>query len=232
MEKNTAIVLAAGRGKRMQSKVAKQFMELEGRPLLCYALDAFEGCSLIDEVVLVTNAEAVDYCAGEIVAAGGYRKVAQIVAGGAERYDSVRAGLNAAEGADYVYIHDGARPFVTDDILERLHDTVLATGACVAAMQVKDTIKIADADGYCEETPDRSRLWQIQTPQVFRYREIKDAYEAMFREGRFDVTDDATVMERYGKLRVKMCPASYQNIKITTPEDLPIASAFLREKNS
>lgn len=232
-KKCTAIVLAAGKGTRMGSDVAKQYLMLCGKPLLCYALQTFED-SFIDEVILVTSPDELDYCKEQIVDAHGFSKVKQIVAGGKERYHSVACGLRAASDCDYVYIHDGARPLVDNEMLIRLQEAVEAYGTAIAAMPVKDTVKIADEEGFAKTTPDRRLVWQMQTPQVFSYEPIRAAYEKLLeqeeetiRKG-IHVTDDAMVMETFGSLPVKLVEGSYRNLKITTPEDLKIAQALLQ----
>lgn len=228
--KSTAIVLAAGSGSRMHSETAKQYLMIRGKPVLYYSLYVFEQCPFIDEIVLVTRAGDIAYCRTEIAQAYGFRKMRQIVEGGEERYLSVWKGLQAAGPCDFVYIHDGARPFVTQEILERARTDVTACGACAVGMPVKDTIKISDAEGFCADTPDRSRLWQIQTPQVFSYELICSAHERLREKLRTDdrlhVTDDAMVVETMTDTRVKLTQGDYRNIKITTPEDLALAEVF------
>ena len=153
MEARTAaIVLAAGRGSRMKSKIQKQYLLLKGKPVLYYSLKAFEE-SFIDEIILVTGEEEIEYCRKEIVEKYGFTKVSHIVTGGKERYHSVFCGLQALTDCDYVFIHDGARPFVTEQILERAYETVQKEHACVVGMPVKDTIKLADENGFAKETP-------------------------------------------------------------------------------
>lgn len=227
MEKETygAVVLAAGKGKRMHSAVQKQFLMLGGKPVIFYSLEQFEQCPFINEIVLVTGEEEIDYCRKEIVEKFDFQKVKKIVAGGAERFLSVYNGLKACT-CDFVYIHDGARPFVDQAILERTREDVKRYGACVAGMPVKDTIKISDGDGYADVTPPRSRVWMVQTPQVFAYSCIKDAYDKLIADGRMDVTDDAMVLECMTGQKTKLTLGSYENIKITTPEDLEIAEVF------
>lgn len=225
--KIAAVVLAAGRGTRMESRIQKQYMILNGKPMLAHTLSAFEK-SCVDEIVVVTGPGEETYCQKEIVEAEGFQKVKAIVPGGKERYDSVFEGLKAAAGCDYVLIHDGARPCLTEDIIERAVEGAVQYEACVVAMPVKDTIKIADEDGFTVCTPDRSSLWMIQTPQAFSYPLIYEAYETMFRERKFaGVTDDAMVVEITSDRKVKLIPGSYKNIKITTPEDLNIAEKYL-----
>lgn len=227
MKKETygAVVLAAGKGKRMHSAVQKQFLILGGKPVIFYSLEQFEQCPFINEIVLVTGEEEIDYCRKEIVEKFDFQKVKKIVAGGAERFLSVYNGLKACT-CDFVYIHDGARPFVDQAILERTREDVKRYGACVAGMPVKDTIKISDGDGYADVTPPRSRVWMVQTPQVFAYSCIKDAYDKLIADGRMDFTDDAMVLECMTGQKTKLTLGSYENIKITTPEDLEIAEVF------
>ena len=230
-EKIGAVVLAAGQGKRMHTSVAKQFLELKGRPLITYALSTFQK-SPVHEIVLVTGSEYLDYCQKEIVEAYGFTKVKAVVAGGRERYHSVYEGLKALDrlgGVDSVLIHDGARPLVTEAIIRRSIDCVREFKACVAGMPVKDTIKICDADGFGAGTPDRSSLWQIQTPQSFSFPLILDAYRRILSrpEGQERITADAMVIESTTDCRVKLIQGDYQNIKVTTPEDILIAEALL-----
>lgn len=238
----TAVVLAAGQGKRMGTKVAKQYLEIAGRPLLYYTLRAFEQSPLIDSVVLVVgDQEQISYCKKEIIETYGLKKVDHIVLGGKERYDSVFCALreiekSAAETAKkgYVFIHDGARPVVSEEILERCYRDVECCHACVAAVPVKDTIKIADEKGFAESTPRRDLLWQVQTPQAFEfslifraYTELMENRERLMTEG-IRVTDDAMVVETFTDKKVKLTEGAYENIKVTTPEDLVLAKAFLQ----
>ena len=231
MGKTVAIVLAAGRGKRMQSDVAKQYLLVRNKPVLYYSLKAFQD-SLVDEIILVTAESEIAYCKEEIVEKYAFSKVSQIVAGGKERYHSVHNGLKACEDADIVLIHDGARPFVDDAIIARNINMVKEYGACVTGMPVKDTIKIADVEGYVQETPRRDLIWAIQTPQTFRYDLIRNAYDTFLNNEEancksYNVTDDAMVAELFGGLKVKLVEGSYNNVKITTPEDMVLAEAIL-----
>lgn len=227
-ERNGAVVLAAGRGSRMKSSVHKQYLEIGGRPVLYYSLKQFEDCPQVDEIVLVTGEQEMEYCRREIVERWGLKKVSRIVAGGQERYHSVHHGLCALADCDYVLIHDGARPFVDQAMLNRALETVRETGACVVGMPVKDTIKVCDDRQFAVKTPRRSDLWMVQTPQVFSFPLIKKAYEKLMESGRSNVTDDAMVLETMEGHPAKLVEGSYRNIKITTPEDLLIAEAFLR----
>lgn len=229
MEKNVAIVLCAGRGTRMNSEVQKQYLLIKGKPVVFYSLYAFEKCPFIDEIVLVTGKEEIEYCRQEIVEKYGLKKVKSIVAGGKERYHSVFEGLKAIESCDYVYIHDGARPFIEQELLQRACDSVHIHKACVVGMPVKDTIKIISPDSFAEHTPDRSTLWMVQTPQVFQYHLVLEAYKNIMQNPGVQVTDDAMVVEKMGQTKIKLVEGSYKNIKITTPEDLEIAEIFLKD---
>ena len=197
--------------------------------MLYYSLKVFEE-SLVDEVVLVTGADEISWCREHIVEKYGFSKVKKIIAGGTERYDSVYAGLLAAAPCDYVLIHDGARPLVTEDIISRAIQGALDYQACVAAMPVKDTIKKGDQDGFAAGSLDRSCLWQIQTPQAFSYSLIRTAYDWIMEEEerQTGITDDAMAVESYGGCRVKLVEGSYENLKVTTPEDMVIAEALLQ----
>ena len=223
--KRTAIVLAAGKGSRMNSRIQKQFMELNGFPLIYYSLQVFEK-SRVDDIILVTGESEIDYCRTEIVGRYRFQKVKCIVAGGSERCLSVYNGLRAVEDTDIVLIHDGARPFVTEDIIDRTIQAAERFGSGVAAMPAKDTIKIADKDQFVVQTPARERVWTIQTPQAFEYRQIYDAYEEVVHQQVQNVTDDAMVMELVLHKPVKLVEGSYRNIKVTTAEDMEIASVF------
>lgn len=239
----TAIVLAAGSGSRMKSTVAKQYLPLAGKPLICHALQAVEKSTVIDDCILVTGEQDMEYVRTEIVEKYNFHKVVSIVAGGAERYLSVAnalekmaaGGLKVPNTDGYVFIHDGARPFLTETILQRMYDAVTQYHACVAAMPVKDTVKIADENGFAVQTPGRRYVWAIQTPQVFdtrliqeAYRRLKDNLEEICKQG-ISITDDAGVVERFTEYRVKLVEGDYSNIKVTTPEDIQIAETLLSE---
>ncbi|WP_343248314.1 2-C-methyl-D-erythritol 4-phosphate cytidylyltransferase [Diplocloster hominis] len=222
-----AIVLAAGKGKRMGSEIQKQYLLLNGKPMIWYSLDTFQKCELIDEIILVTGAGEEEYCRREIVEKYRFSKVVSVIPGGRERYHSVANGLHAISECDYVFIHDGARPFLTGDIIDRVYAAVKKYQACVVGMPVKDTIKVVDSQSFAVDTPDRSALWLIQTPQVFSYELIRKAYDLLLEQGdEAAVTDDAMVAELLLGTRVKLVEGSYRNIKVTTPEDLKIAEAF------
>ena len=224
----TAIVLAAGQGKRMHSKIQKQFLEIGGKPILYYSMECFQKSPLIQDIILVTGEDMISYCQSEIVEKYGFTKVCKVTAGGKERYESVYAGLLCCQDTDYVYIHDGARPFVTEEMIQRGYEAVKRTNACVMGMPSKDTVKLADPSGYIKETPDRKIVWNIQTPQIFSYDLIRGAYESIRKKDMSNVTDDAMVVEQETGTKILLVEGSYQNIKITTPEDLAVAEAFLR----
>lgn len=239
----TAVLLAAGNGSRMrqsgngkqEENLPKQFRLLVGKPVIWYSLEALEQSEIIDDCVLVTGEEYLSYVREEILARFGFSKVRAVVAGGRERYESVYRGLQAAgQEQDFFFIHDGARPFLTEKILRDTYDAACRYGAAVAAVPAKDTVKIADEEGFCVTTPRRSLVWTVQTPQVFEAGLIRRAYdmladrlEELAAEG-VAVTDDAMVAETMLGTRVKLVEASYENIKLTTPEDMKIAESFLK----
>ena len=228
VDRVTAIVLAAGKGSRMHSDIPKQFMMLGAYPVLYYSLMEFQN-SPVDDIVLVTGKDSLDYCRKDIVERYNLTKVRQIVTGGAERYDSVYSGLNAASGAQYVLIHDGARPCITQKIIRDSIDAVKVYSACTVGVPVKDTIKVVDEDQMGVETPDRSRLWQIQTPQSFDRKLLLACYEGLAHDKCQIITDDTMIVERYSNVRTKVIMGAYENLKITTPEDLKIAENFLKK---
>lgn len=239
-KKCTAILLAAGQGRRMHSSVQKQYLLLGDKPVIYYSLKTFQD-SFMDDIILVTGNGDEAYCRKEIVDRYHFTKVKEIVAGGRERYDSVYNALQVIKKKDmqipdedgFVFIHDGARPFLTEEILRRTLEAVTTDHACVAGMPVKDTIKVVDEKGYALQTPDRNSLWQVQTPQVFDSRLIIEAYERLMQEKDslaakgIRITDDAMVVETLMGHSVRLVQGSYENIKITTPEDLVTAEAFL-----
>lgn len=241
MEKSVAIILAAGQGKRMQSNEKKQYMTLRGKQILTYSLEVFEK-SFVDQIVIVVNKGEEEYVMQNIVLPGGFTKVSAIVPGGKERYHSVAAGLEVAhmlpEGEElaFCFIHDSARPFVTEEILERALDDVRKYNACVVGMPVKDTIKIMDVDGFVESTPNRDYTWAVQTPQVFDFDLALQCYRQLLKEEKnlldheIKITDDAMVIENFSHTQVYLTEGSYDNIKITTPEDLYLAERILNRR--
>jgi len=232
--KTVAIVLAAGSGSRMNSDVKKQFIELAGKPMIYYSLNTFQN-SFIDEIILVSAKEDIEFCRDEIVKKYGFSKVRCIVEGGKERYNSVMHGLKMIKECDYVYIHDAARPLIDLATLERLQAGVEEYGTAVAAVDTKDTVKIVDNENYVISTPSRKTVWIIQTPQVFKFATLNDAYERLHMRLQnisaddIHITDDAMVVENFTNSKVKLIMGSYKNLKVTTPEDIIIAEHFLTE---
>ena len=216
-----AVIPAAGSGSRMGTPIKKQFLTLsDGREILAHSLEIFERCPRIYGIVLVTGSEDILQCQ-QILCREGFHKVQKILPGGKTRQASVLAGLTALpESCDYVAVHDAARPYLTPNDLERVLDDAILYGASLMAVPCKDTIKRADADGFVVETPERSSLWNIQTPQVFERCLLLSAHKAAEAHGDSACTDDGQVVEKYTAQRVHLCSGSYSNIKITTPEDL------------
>ncbi len=225
------LIAAAGFGKRMGGQVAKQYRELGGMPVLSRTIAAFERHALIDSIYIIGQAEQLDYCRRATVEPYGFSKVRALVAGGKQRQDSVRQGLCALGSEQLILIHDGARPFVTAEIITQTIEAAAEHGAAAAAVPVKDTIKVvqAAADGtpqaFCD-TPDRSRLYQIQTPQGFLRPVIEAAFENAYAQG-FYGTDDAVLVERTGRTVVPVM-GDYRNIKLTTAEDMAVGEAILQ----
>ena len=224
----TAVIVAAGKGKRMGTEISKQFLPLGGKEILAHTVQKFEKAKNIRHNILVTGADSLQDVQ-EMAQEYGWEKIVSIVAGGKERHDSVWNGLQqVAADTEIILIHDGVRPFVTEDILNISIETALEMGGCVAGVPAKDTIKVCDGENIAIATPDRNVLWQIQTPQTFRKARIVKAYEQAIEDG-FVGTDDASFAEHCG-YPVKVIMGSYRNIKITTKEDLIIGEAFLKEE--
>lgn len=226
--KSSAIIVAAGSGKRMKSKVAKQYILLKGREILSYTIEAFDKSPDIDEIILVTSEGDVETVRENIVKKYGFKKVKAVVAGGSERQYSVFNGLKAVDkDCDVVLIHDGVRPFILNKYIKKLSETAMDYGACVLGVPVKDTIKVCDMD-IITDTPKRDTLWIAQTPQCFRYEIIINAYNSAMADGILG-TDDSMLVERTGH-KIKMVEGDYNNIKITTPEDLYMGETILERK--
>lgn len=215
--------MAAGDSRRM-GDVDKVFALLGGRPLLAWSVDTCHGCSLIHEVVIVVSERNLGQ-AQDLVRERGWSKVAGVCIGGKRRQDSVAEGLKELADCDWVIIHDGARPFLSEKLLEEGLEAARETGAAIAAVPVKDTIKVVTSDGSIQETPLRQKLWAAQTPQVFRSDIISTAYSQIKGEA----TDDASLVEQLGH-KVKLYLGSYDNLKITTAEDLAVAEVILRSR--
>ncbi|BBF44355.1 2-C-methyl-D-erythritol 4-phosphate cytidylyltransferase [Lachnospiraceae bacterium KM106-2] len=223
MSKVVAIVLAGGKGKRMNSDIAKQYMLIGDKPVLYYTIKAFEE-SNVDEIVVV--ADDIEYCKNHIVNQYGFRKVSHLVTGGKERYDSVSNGLDSIYSADYVLIHDGARPCIKPEVINKSIDCVKEDKAVVVAVPVKDTIKVVK-EGVIDHTPNRSLLWSVQTPQCFEFGLIKNAYDLLKETPNKLITDDAMVLEEMTGRKASVLMGDYTNIKVTTPEDIEIAKMFI-----
>ncbi|MFC5401628.1 2-C-methyl-D-erythritol 4-phosphate cytidylyltransferase [Cohnella soli] len=221
-----AVVVAAGRGTRMGAADNKVYLKLGGRSLLARSLEAFERCAAVDSVVVVVS-EGERERAAELVREEGFTKVVTIVPGGAERQMSVFEGLGALT-TDGVLVHDAARPLVTSAQIEACIRAAETHGSSALAVRVKDTIKVSDGKGSIVETPERSLLWSVQTPQAFSRLELIAAHRQAKEEGAA-ATDDAMLLERLGR-KVAIVEGDYANIKITTPEDLPIAELLLARR--
>lgn len=225
MIRNCAIILAAGQGRRMGESINKQYLKINQHPILYYTLKAFSQNNCIDEIILVVADGEGDYCRKEIIEKYKFLKIKDIVIGGKERQDSVLNGLKAASKCEVVLIHDGARPFITQSIISDAIIYANLYGATACGVEPKDTIKVKDSLGFSVETPERETLFCVQTPQAFKYELILDCHKRIHEEG-IKVTDDTMVAERYGN-RVYLYKGSYDNIKVTTPEDLEIGRQIL-----
>ncbi|MBA1336431.1 MAG: 2-C-methyl-D-erythritol 4-phosphate cytidylyltransferase [Firmicutes bacterium] len=223
-----AVVAAAGKGSRMNGTINKQFLMLGDKPILAHTLRVLQGCSVVDEVIVVAAKDEIEYCYEHIINPYGFSKVRDVVAGGATRQRSMANGLNTVHpDTDIVVLHDGVRPFYSCELIEQgVRIIVEGRGdGAVCAVPLKDTVKVVGENGEAAATLDRSKLQAVQTPQCFRYSKILEAYRMAEREGR-EATDDSTLLEEFGG-RVVLYPGSNRNIKITTPEDMIIAKAFL-----
>ena len=215
MPKTGVIIVGAGSSQRMGRD--KVFLSLAGKPLLAWSVDFCQSCKLVDQIAIVLNEAKLDL-GRKLAAERGWTKLVEICAGGKRRQDSVRQGLNELEDCDWIIIHDAARPFLTSDLIRDGLEAAQATGAAVAAVPIKDTVKLGGGDMMVSKTLNRQELWAIQTPQIFRFDIIAEAHEQI----KEDVTDDASMVEHLGR-KVKLYMGSYNNIKITTPEDLALA---------
>jgi 2-C-methyl-D-erythritol 4-phosphate cytidylyltransferase len=215
-----AIIVGAGRSERMGKD--KMFLPLANKPLLAWSVDICQSYQPLSKIVIVLNNTNVNL-GRKLVEEQGWSKVVALCLGGKRRQDSVREGLRKLEGCEWIIIHDGARPFITTDLLDAGLEAAIDTGAAAAAVPVKDTIKLSDSSGMVKETLQRNHLWTIQTPQIFHFDTIIRAYE----HSDDDVTDDASLIEKSGG-KVKLYMGSYRNIKVTTPEDWALAEIFAR----
>ncbi len=228
MDKVAAVIVAGGSGKRMGMAIKKQYILLNNKEVLAHAIEPFDKCELIEEVILVVAEDEIQKVKKEIVEKYGFNKVKQIVAGGTERQDSVYNGLLATSNdTKYVMIHDGARPFIKEKTIRAALELTKEKEATVVAVPVKDTIKIVDNKRQVVvDTPNRADLWSIQTPQSFSKELLLNAYKDA-KSKNLIVTDDSMLVEAYGK-SVSIVEGDYMNIKITTPEDLVIGEALLK----
>lgn len=234
-KKTVAIVLAAGKGKRMGLPVNKQFLTIKDKPVLFYSLKAFEE-SNVDEILVVASKEEAQKIKMEIIDKYKIDKISNIIIGGKERYNSVYNALVVSTNCDKVLIHDGARPFIKKDVINNLLNELLDNEAVILAVPAKDTIKRVDVNGYVIETLDRNQLYQVQTPQAFNYDKLKKAYDSIIEKIKLNkisesmITDDAMILESESKQTlIKVILGNYNNIKITTKEDLEIAKILMEE---
>lgn len=222
-----AIIVAAGKGKRMGTNINKQFIHINDKPILEYTLKCFDRCEQINNIILVLNKECINYCKDEILNKCNLKKSILIVEGGKERQHSVYNGLKMVNpDTDIVLIHDGVRPFVEISEIQKIIKSAYENIGAVLAVPVKDTIKIGES-GFIHSTPKRENLWAIQTPQGFKYSILLEAYQKAL-EDNFIGTDDSVLVERLG-YKIKIEQGSYKNIKITTTEDLLIANMILNK---
>ena len=221
-----AIILAGGKGKRMNSSISKQFIEIKGKPIIYYTIKKFNDNKKIDNIIVVLSQEEIEYFKENILKKYDL-KVDKIVVGGAERQDSVYNGLKSLENSetDIVLIHDGARPFISDRIIDEGIKYAAIYGACAPGVMPKDTIKIKDENNFSINTPNRETLVSIQTPQVFKFSEILECHKKV-QIDKLVVTDDTMVAEKYGN-KVYLYDGEYTNIKVTTPEDLILGEKLI-----
>jgi len=225
------VVVAAGKGTRMNMNINKQYINVGGIPILARTLNVFDALNYIDEIVLVVHCDDVLYCKEKIIGENNYKKIKSVVTGGETRQESVFNGLKeVSQNSDIVLIHDGARPFVDEDSVARCIEAAKQYGVATVAVPVKDTIKSADSEDFVHSTLDRSVLWSIQTPQAFRYDIIMDSHKQAQKDG-FIGTDDTVLAERLGN-KIKLVMGTYNNIKITTREDLIFAESIVNSFNN
>ncbi len=229
----SALIVAAGKGERLPGDLAKQYLPLAGRPVLCRTLDVFAACGFIDDIFLIIPENDFDYCRKAILPLMTMARPINLVAGGERRQDSVFGGLRAVGGGRdrTVVVHDGVRPFVTPEMIRSCIDGIGDGDGCIAAVPVSDTLKTVDLSARITATVDRAGVWMAQTPQAFRYEALFQAHQQA-AERQWQATDDAALLERLGKT-VHVCPGSVRNIKLTTPDDLLLAAAIavLMDKN-
>lgn len=226
----SVIIASAGMSNRMGSGINKQFILIDNKPILAHTIEKFDKSKFIDEIIVVARATEIDYCKKEIIKKYGFTKVTKIVKGGKERQDSIYNGILAlSDKSDIVLTHDGARPFLREELILKGINGAIEFGACVIGVPVKDTIKVINENNQVHHTPNRALLWAAQTPQCFKTDILKKGYEYASKES-IIATDDSSLVEKYGH-PVKMIMGSYDNIKITTPDDLIIAESIFKNMN-
>jgi 2-C-methyl-D-erythritol 4-phosphate cytidylyltransferase len=225
MFKNCVVIVAAGKGKRMGKNISKQFIEIKEKPILYYTLKTFSECDYIDKIFLVISKDDRAYCEKEVIYKYKFKNIT-IVEGGAERQESVYNGLKAINNCDIVLIHDGARPFVSEKIIKEGIEYAKIYGASACGVKPKDTIKVKDFNSFSVETPDRDTLIAVQTPQCFKYNLIMQLHNRL-KKDEISVTDDTMILEQYGQ-KVFLYEGDYNNIKITTPEDIFLAEYLMK----
>jgi 2-C-methyl-D-erythritol 4-phosphate cytidylyltransferase len=218
-----AIIVAGGTGSRMGTDVPKQFIKINGKEIILHTISTFEKCDFIDKIIVVCHRDYLDFCKSLF---SDVKKDITVTEGGNTRQQSVFKGLKEAQDCEYVLVHDAVRCLIEEPHIKMLYNELLNGNSCTLAVRVKDTIKIADENNIVTNTPERSKLWQIQTPQAFLISELLSAHEYAVKTS-FDGTDDCSVMEHYGK-KITLVEGSYKNIKITTPSDIEIAKVFMK----
>ncbi|MBW2029053.1 MAG: 2-C-methyl-D-erythritol 4-phosphate cytidylyltransferase [Deltaproteobacteria bacterium] len=223
-----AVIPAAGKGHRMGGRDYKQFLEINGKPILTLTLEKFQACPSIQAIIVIVPSHQVETCQRKVITPYSIKKVQKVLAGGERRQDSVRLGIESSGGKyDLVVIHDGVRPFVAPQLVENMVSLAKEHRALTAGIPAKDTIKEVGEDGLVRRTHNREGLWMVQTPQVFHYQDILEAHHEALRKEWGDVTDDAQMVERMG-IPVKVIEGSEMNIKVTTPGDLALARYLLK----
>lgn len=226
--KIVALIAAAGKGKRMNTRISKPFIPIFGKPILAYTIEKFEKCKLINKIYLTVNSEEKEPCSRNVIIKYNFSKVQELVDGGETRQDSVYNGLKALDkDTDIVVIHDGARPLIEETLIRDSIEKAQKYGAAIAAIPIKDTVKKSENNFFINKTLNREEIWRAQTPQTFKYDLILPAYHKAYKD-KYLATDDAAILERYGH-KVKLIIGSEENIKITTPFDIIVAENFLKK---
>ena len=224
--KTSAIIVSAGKGVRMNRSTPKQYLLLQGKPVLCHTVMAFDKCPEVDEILLVVPEKDILYCRERLLSGLHLETPVKVIAGGERRQDSVFNGILSIDDKDgIVVIHDGVRPLIQPELISRCIDNAKISGACILGVPLQDTLKMVDKDSLIQATIDRENLWAAQTPQAFHYQLIRDAHETAAKAG-VETTDDAALLERMG-LRVHILRGTGENLKITTNDDLVLADAIL-----